>query len=50
MVQNGQLTENNWKSDYFSSFKEQKEITALKKEIKWLKEVDSTALQNASKT
>ena len=47
MVQNGQLSENNWKSEYFSAVKEQKEMTSLKKEIKWLKEVDSTALQNA---
>ena len=47
MVQNGQLSENNWKSEYFSSFKEQKELTSLKKELAWLKEVDSTALQNS---
>ena len=33
MVQNGQLSENNWKSDYFSAIKEQKEMTSLKKEI-----------------
>ena len=44
MVQNGQLSENNWKSEYFSSIKEQKEMTSLKKEITWLNEVDSTAL------
>ena len=47
MVQNGQLTQNNWKSEYFSSFKEQKELTSLKLELPWLKEVDSTALQNS---
>ena len=47
MVQNGQLSENNWKSEYFSSTKAQKEMTLLKKEIPWLKEVDSTALQNS---
>jgi putative transposase len=47
MVQNGQLSENNWKSEYFSSPKAQKEMTLLKKEIPWLKEVDSTALQNS---
>ena len=47
MVQNGQLTQNNWKSEYFSSIKEQKELTSLKKELAWLKEVDSTALQNS---
>ena len=47
MVQNGQLTQNNWKSEYFSSFKEQKELTSLKVELSWLKEVDSTALQNS---
>ncbi len=47
MIQNGQLTENNWKTDYFSASKEQKKMTELKNEIKWLKEVDSTALQNA---
>ena len=47
MIQNGQLNENNWKTDYFSASKEQKKMTELKKELKWLKEVDSTALQNA---
>ena len=47
MVQNGQLNENNWKTDYFSATKEQKKMTELKNELKWLKEVDSTALQNA---
>ena len=47
MVQNGQLRENNWKSVFFSSTKEQKEMTTLKKELPWLKEVDSTALQNS---
>jgi putative transposase len=47
MVQNGQLRENNWKSVFFSSTKEQKEMTSLKKELPWLKEVDSTALQNS---
>ena len=47
MVQNGQLSENDWKSDFFSWSKEQKEMTALKKELPWLKEVDSTALQNS---
>ena len=31
MVQNGQLTENNWKSDYFSATKEQKENDGFKK-------------------
>ena len=36
MVQNGQLSENNWKTDYFSATKEQKKMTALKNEIKWL--------------
>ena len=47
MVQNGQLTQNNWKSEFFSSDKEQKELTVLKTELSWLKEVDSTALQNS---
>ena len=46
MVQNGQLSENNWKSEFFSSVKEQKELT-FKKRTSWLKEVDSTALQNS---
>lgn len=45
MVQNGQLNKNNWKSEYFSSTKEQKELTFLKTELPWLREVDSTALQ-----
>src|SRR4051812_14481107 len=47
MVQNGQLRENHWKSGFFSSTKEQKEMTSLKKELPWLKEVDSTSLQNS---
>ena len=45
MVQNGQLNKNNWKSEYYSATKAQKELTLLKKEIEWLNEVDSTALQ-----
>ena len=32
---------------FFSSTKEQKEMTSLKKALPWLKEVDSTALQNS---
>ena len=47
MVQNGQLKENHWKSEYFNAVKAQKEMTSLKKEIKWLSEVDSTALQHS---
>lgn len=47
MVQNGQLLENQWKSDFFNASKEQKELTELKKKIEWLKEVDSTSLQNS---
>jgi putative transposase len=47
MVQNGQLTENRWKSDYFQASNEQKELTKLKKELSWLKEADATALQNS---
>ena len=31
MVQNGQLNKNNWKSEFFSSTKEQKVLTILKK-------------------
>ena len=47
MVQNGQLPENRWKSDFFNAAKEQKELTELKKQLDWLKEADSTALQNS---
>ncbi|MFP3126749.1 IS200/IS605 family element RNA-guided endonuclease TnpB [Ectobacillus funiculus] len=47
MVQNGQLLENRWKSDFFNTAKEQKELTEPKKQLDWLKEADSTALQNS---
>ena len=46
MFQNGQLLANEWKSGLFSSTKEQKEIL-FKKSTSWLKEVDSTAIQNS---
>jgi putative transposase len=45
MVQSGQLSENHWKSSFFNAIESQKELTALKKELHWLSEVDSTALQ-----
>ncbi len=47
MVQNGQLPENRWEWDFFNAEKEQKELTELKKQLDWLKEADSTALQNS---
>lgn len=47
MIQNGQLSENLWKSSFFNAVASQKKMTALKKELKWLGEVDSTALQGA---
>ncbi|WP_191090836.1 IS200/IS605 family element RNA-guided endonuclease TnpB [Niallia endozanthoxylica] len=47
MVQNGQLNQNLWKSEFYHAAKQQKELTGLKKEIQWLNEVDSTALQNS---
>ncbi|MDQ0219432.1 transposase [Peribacillus cavernae] len=40
MVQNGQLTENRWKSDFFHASNAQKELTSM------LNEVDSTALKS----
>jgi putative transposase len=45
MIQNGQLSENQWKSSFFSANSSQKELTDLKKQLTWLGEVDSTALQ-----
>lgn len=47
MVQNGQLPENRWKSDFFNASKEQEELTELKKHVEWLHEVDSTSLQKS---
>lgn len=38
MMQNGQLPENRWKSDFFQESNEQKELTKSKKELGWLKE------------
>lgn len=46
-MQNGQLSENRWKSDFFQASNKQKELTQLKKELLWLKEADATALQNS---
>ncbi|CAH0345332.1 hypothetical protein BCI9360_01617 [Bacillus sp. CECT 9360] len=46
MVQNGQLTENRWKSEFFNASNAQKELISMKKEIKWLNEVDRAALQS----
>lgn len=47
MVQNGQLQSNEWKGAWFNANSAMKENTEYKKTISWLKEVDSTAIQNA---
>lgn len=47
MVQQGYFPENNWKGEFFNKFNSFKDITKLKKNHEWLKEVDSTALQSA---
>lgn len=47
MYQSGQLSQNNWKSDFFNKNNAEKAVTQLKKNHKFLNEVDSTALQNA---
>ena len=47
MYQSGQLPQNNWKGTFFNKNNAQKAITQLKKNHPFLKEVDSTALQNA---
>jgi len=47
MVQNGQLPQNEWKGEYFKANQAKKEISLLKKNHSWLKEVDSISLQSA---
>lgn len=47
MVQNGQLLSNEWKGSRFSANASMKDNTKFKKTTSWLKEVDSTAIQNA---
>src|SRR5690625_2444115 len=45
MVQNGQLTKNNWKGEFFNKNQSIKAIRELKRNYPFLKEVDSIALQ-----
>ena len=47
MYQSGQLPQNNWKGTFFNKNNAEKAVTKLKKNHPFLKEVDSTALQNA---
>ncbi|MGG3573929.1 IS200/IS605 family element RNA-guided endonuclease TnpB [Bacillus gobiensis] len=47
MFQNGQLLSNKWKGPRYNANASMKENTQFKKNITWLKEVDSTAIQNA---
>ena len=47
MFQNGQLLSNEWKGPRFSANASMKDNTQFKKTTPWLKEVDSTAIQNA---
>ncbi|MYL34487.1 IS200/IS605 family element transposase accessory protein TnpB [Pontibacillus yanchengensis] len=47
MMQNGQLTENNWKGEFFNKNQSIKAVRALKKHYPFLKEVDSIALQKS---
>lgn len=47
MVQNGQLPQNNWKSDFFKKNEAIKAIRELKVNHPFLKEVDSIALQES---
>ncbi len=47
MFQNGQLLSNEWKGTRFSANASMKDSTEFKKTTPWLKEVDSTAIQNA---
>lgn len=46
MYQNGQLLSNEWKSPRYSANASMKDNTEYKKTISWLKEVDSSAIQN----
>lgn len=47
MFQNGQLLSNEWKGPRFSANTSMKDNTEFKKTTSWLKEVDSTAIQNS---
>src|SRR6476619_5921371 len=47
MVQNGQLSENNWKGEYLNKKETIKSLPELKKYYEFLKEVDSIALQKS---
>ncbi|MDQ0247334.1 transposase [Bacillus fengqiuensis] len=47
MVQNGQLSSNEWKGPRYSADESMKDNTQYKNTTPWLKEVDSTAIQNA---
>ena len=47
MFQNGQLLSNEWKGPRYNADTSMKENTQYKKTTTWLKEVDSTAIQNA---
>jgi putative transposase len=50
MVQNGQLSKNNWKGGYFQKYETIKSLPKLKKHYHFLKEVDSIALQKSVET
>ena len=45
MVQQGYFTENNWKGEFFNKANSIKDVAKVKKNYKWLKEVDGIALQ-----
>ena len=47
MVENGQLSANNWKGEYFNKYDMIKALPELKKHYEFLKEVDSIALQKS---
>ena len=47
MVQNGQLSQNNWKGEYLNKNEAIKSLPKLKKHYEFLKEVDSIALQKS---
>ncbi|MGD6804452.1 IS200/IS605 family element transposase accessory protein TnpB [Rossellomorea vietnamensis] len=47
MVQNGQLSQNNWKGEFFNKNQSIKAVRELKKTYSFLKEVDSIALQKS---
>jgi putative transposase len=48
MVQNGQLLKNNWKGKCLNKYETVKSVKELKKQYKFLKEVDSIALQKSA--